>query len=206
MKKHFHTIHPHEIVQIGAKDLIYSNSLDLTISHVSFIYQFEMFFRISASDIKTLRVYLGAHDIKSNFDGRSEHPVVRVIKQKDYVHKTLVNDIAILTLKTPVRISSTIKPVCLPTFHDSYEGQLVTVAGWGDLSERVGPPNELHEVDLHVWTNSRCASKYNHRVNGKIEPTMICAADDQKDSCDVSVFWHFLTIIGHFRRFLPLKT
>ena len=145
-----------------------------------------MFFRLSAADVKTLRVYLGAHDIKSNFDVRSEHRVIRVIKLKDYDPKTLANDIAILTLETPARISSTVKPVCLPSFHDSYEGQLVTVTGWGTLSEQGGQPNGLQEVDLRVWTNSRCASKYNHRIPGKIEPTMICAADDGKDSCGVS--------------------
>ena len=103
----------------------------------------------------------------------------------------MANDIAILTLETPARISSTVKPVCLPTFHDSYEGQSVTVTGWGILSEQGGQPNELHEVDVRVWTNSRCASKYNHRIPGKIEPTMICAADDGKDSCGVSTKLNF---------------
>jgi len=137
----------------------------------------------SASDVKTLRIYLGAHDIKSGSDGRSEHRVIRIIKHKDFDPKTLVNDIAILTLETPARISSTIKSVCLPSFHDNYDGQLVTVAGWGALSEQGGQPNVLHEVDVHVWTNSRCGNKYNNRIPGKIEPTMICAADDQRDSC-----------------------
>merc|ERR1712086_316680 len=73
----------------------------------------------SASDVKTLRIYLGAHDIKSGSDGRSEHRVIRIIKHKDFDPKTLV--IAILTLETPARISSTIKSVCLPSFHDNYD-------------------------------------------------------------------------------------
>ena len=169
-------------------------------------FNLKYFFRFSASDVKTLRIYLGAHDIKSNADGRSEHRVIRIIKHKDFDPKTLVNDIAILTLETPARISNTIKPVCLPSFHDNYEGQLVTVAGWGALSESGGQPNVLHEVDVHVWTNSRCGSKYNNRIPGKIEPTMICAADDQRDSCSVSIYWHFLTIIGHFQKHLTLET
>jgi len=137
----------------------------------------------SASDVKTLRIYLGAHDIKSGSDGRTEHRVIRIIKHKDFNPKTLVNDIAILTLETPASISSTIRSVCLPSFHDNYDGQLVTVAGWGALSEQGGQPNVLHEVDVHVWTNSKCGNKYNNRIPGKIEPTMICAADDQRDSC-----------------------
>jgi len=137
----------------------------------------------SASDVKTLRIYLGAHDIKSGSDGRSEHRVIRIIKHKDFNPKTLVNDIAILTLETPARISSTIQPVCMPTLDITHEGELVTVSGWGALSEGGGQPNKLNQVDVHVISNSECGRKYNNRIPGQIEPTMICAADPNRDSC-----------------------
>ena len=52
---------------------------------------------------------MGAHDIKSGYDGHSEHRVIRIIKHKDFDPKTLVNDIAILTLETPAVMSRTIK-------------------------------------------------------------------------------------------------
>ena len=84
---------------------------------------FQISFRFSASDVKTLRVYLGAHDIKTG--ARSEHRVVRIIKHKDFDPRTLVNDIAILTLETPARMSNSIQTVCLPTYQDSFDIVLV---------------------------------------------------------------------------------
>jgi len=137
----------------------------------------------SASDVKTLRIYLGAHDIKSSSDGRSEHRVVRIIKHKDFDPKTLVNDIAILTLETPARMTNIIQTVCLPNYHVSHLGEKVTVAGWGALAEGGGQPAKLHEVDVTVWSNDECGRKYNNRIPGKIVNTMICAADPSRDSC-----------------------
>jgi len=135
----------------------------------------------SASDVKTLKVYLGAHDIKNG--QRSEHNVIRIIKHKDFNPKTLVNDIAILTLETPARMSNTIKTVCLPTYDSTFTNQQVTVSGWGALSEGGRQPSKLHEVDVNVISNSECGGKYNSRIPGRIESTMICAAGWQKDSC-----------------------
>jgi len=137
----------------------------------------------SASDVKTLRIYLGAHDIKSGYDGHSEHRVIRIIKHKDFDPKTLVNDIAILTLETPAVMSRTIKTVCLPSVDISHEGEYVTVAGWGALSEGGGQPNKLHEVRVKVWANSDCGRRYNNRIPGRIESNMLCASDNGRDSC-----------------------
>merc|ERR1711935_144816 len=137
----------------------------------------------SASDVKTLRIYLGAHDIKSEYDGHSVHRVIRIIKHKDFNPKTLVNDIAILTLETAAKISRTIKTVCLPSVDISHEREYVTVACWGATSEGGGQPNKLHEVRVKVWSNTDCGNKYNKRIPGKIESNMLCASDSGKDSC-----------------------
>jgi len=135
----------------------------------------------SASDVKTLRIYLGAHDIKTG--SRSEHRVVRIIKHKDFNPSTLVNDIAILTLETPARMSNSVKTVCLPTVSSTYVNRRVTVSGWGALSEGGGQPSALHEVDVTVMSNAQCGNKYNSRIPGQIVDSMICAADYNKDSC-----------------------
>ena len=42
----------------------------------------------SASDVRTLRVYLGVHNIKVG--SRTEHRVIRIIKHKDFDPDTLV--------------------------------------------------------------------------------------------------------------------
>jgi len=144
----------------------------------------------SARDVqRRLRVHLGTTYVNSNKEviGQSEHRVIRVIKHGAYTIKTYNNDIAILTLETPARISSTIKPICLPSFHDSYEGQLATVAAWGSGATINGSSRFTiaqikrvfgsRKTGIPVWTNSRCASSYDH---AKVQPTMICAADECK--------------------------
>ena len=144
---------------------------------------FFLSYRFSASDVKTLRIYLGAHDIKTG--SRSEHRVVRIIKHKDFNPSTLVNDIAILTLETPARMSNSIRTVCLPTVSSTYVNRRVTVSGWGALAEGGGQPSALHEVDVTVMSNAQCGNKYNSRIPGQIVDSMICAADYNKDSCSV---------------------
>jgi secreted trypsin-like serine protease len=135
---------------------------------------------LAASDVKTLRVWLGAHDIKHG--SKTEHKVIRIIKHKDFDPRTLVNDIAILTLNTPAKISNSIKTVCLPLV-DAAENERVTVAGWGSTSEGGGQPSKLHEVEVDVWSNQKCKNSYGNRIPGKIVDTMICAASSNKDSC-----------------------
>ena len=74
------------------------------------------------------------------------------------------------------------------------------MSGWGALSEGGGQPNKLNQVDVHVISNSECGRKYNNRIPGQIEPTMICAADPNRDSCSVSV--NFVAIICYERKIL----
>jgi len=136
---------------------------------------------MSASDVKTLRVYLGAHNIKNG--ARTEHRVVRIIKHIDFEPRTLANDIAILTLETPARIGGTINTVCLPDNDYSYYNQIATVAGWGSKGEGKGQPSQLYKVDVRVWSNKQCANTYNNRIPGRIEDNMLCAADNGRDSC-----------------------
>merc|ERR1712088_969580 len=136
---------------------------------------------LSANDVKTLRVYLGAHSIKSG--PKSEHRIIRIIKHKDFDSRTLVNDIAILTLETPAKISGAVNVICLPDYVNSFVNRQVTVAGWGSKGEGKSQPKELYKVNVNVWSNNQCAAAYDHRIPGEIKDSMICAAAPGKDSC-----------------------
>ena len=139
--------------------------------------------RFSASDVKNLKIYLGAHNIKTG--PRSEHRVHRIITRKDYNPRTYSNDIAILTLKTPVRMSNSIKTICLPTSSSSYVNERVTATGWGLLDERGRRPSSvLQEFDLTTISNARCVRKYRRR-DMLVDDSMMCASEPGKDACDV---------------------
>jgi len=47
------------------------------------------------------------------------------------------NDIAILTMDSPVTFTHQVRPICLPTGSTLYSGITGTVIGWGSLREGV---------------------------------------------------------------------
>lgn len=45
------------------------------------------------------------------------------------------NDVAILTLDSPVQFRRDIRPICMPSGSAAYAGKTATVIGWGSLRE-----------------------------------------------------------------------
>ncbi|XP_037092372.1 transmembrane protease serine 9-like isoform X4 [Pollicipes pollicipes] len=139
---------------------------------------------MTSYDVRRLVVRLGDHDI-STPDERSheEYQVARIIRHKGFSDQTLHTDIALLTLTEPVKYRDHIRPVCMAEGSNNYTGNLVTVAGWGTLSEAGRQPDKLQKVDLKVWKNAECAASYGSSAPGGIISSMLCASRDGKDSC-----------------------
>ena len=103
----------------------------------------------------------------------TEHPDYRT-RPDDY------NDIAILKLKTPIRFSDTMSPVCLPeNTSENYGGKRATVIGWGITVPRdySSTPDALMKVNVPVLypDDNRC-SIFNW--------TLCAGGEPQKDSCN----------------------
>jgi len=110
----------------------------------------------------------------------------------------ILNDIAILHLERPVRLTNTIRPVCLPTPKTSAEKQAevedtnlesksLTVIGWG-RTESVARPDKLQELELKLVDRNECQSAYLRAgadsKNFQISPRQMCADGDfGSDSC-----------------------
>lgn len=110
---------------------------------------------MSSWDVARLTVRLGDYNIKTNSEVKHiEKKVKRVVRHRGFDSRTLVsgfqtrywtylieihfqyNDIAILTLESPVQFSSVIRPVCLPSGGArDWAGSTGTVIGWGSLRE-----------------------------------------------------------------------
>lgn len=94
------------------------------------------FFSMTSSDVARMTVNLGDHNIRSSFE--TQHvvkKVKRVVRHRSFDLRTLYNDIALLTLDSPVQYSRSVKPICLPTGTKNYGGTYGIVAGWGSLRE-----------------------------------------------------------------------
>ncbi|KAG5893554.1 hypothetical protein JTB14_013638 [Gonioctena quinquepunctata] len=139
---------------------------------------------MSSWDVARLTVKLGDHNIKTNSETRHvEKRVKRVVRHRGFDARTLYNDIAILTLDSPVEFTSHIRPVCLPSGASDHTGKTGTVIGWGSLKESGPQPAVLQEVNIPIWNNRECKLKYGSAAPGGIVEHMLCAGQANRDSC-----------------------
>ncbi|XP_072402812.1 uncharacterized protein l(2)k05911 [Diabrotica undecimpunctata] len=139
---------------------------------------------MSSWDVARLTVRLGDHNIKSNSETRHiEKRVKRVVRHRGFDARTLYNDIAILTLDSPVDFNQQVRSVCLPTSSTDPTGKTGTVIGWGSLRESGPQPAVLQEVNIPIWNNLNCKSKYGPAAPGGIVEHMLCAGEANRDSC-----------------------
>ncbi|XP_034933737.1 proclotting enzyme-like isoform X2 [Chelonus insularis] len=135
-------------------------------------------------DVARLTVRLGDYNIKTPTEIRHiERRVKRVVRHKGFDARTLYNDVALLTLSEPVEFSELIRPICLPTGSQLYNGKVATVIGWGSLRESGPQPAVLQEVAIPVWSNTECKQKYGAAAPGGIVDSFLCAGRATKDSC-----------------------
>jgi hypothetical protein len=97
------------------------------------------------------------------------------------------NDIAILTMASPVEFTETISPVCLPPqeTNDQYVGKLAIVKGWGATGWEENASNYLLHGVQSIISNSVCHKIYTGSF--KITTHMMCAYRRGIDSCHVSI-------------------
>ncbi|KAI9553935.1 hypothetical protein GHT06_019206 [Daphnia sinensis] len=141
---------------------------------------------LSSWDIPRLEVVLGMHVLKPSIDPEAlRKKVKRVTRHRGFDSYTLYNDIAIITLMSPVTYGPTISPICLPTkmFSTTYAGKEAVVVGWGSLKEDGIQPNVLQQVTVRIKTNAQCKKDYGTDAPGGIANHMLCAGTAGKDAC-----------------------
>lgn len=129
-------------------------------------------------------VWIGGYDLRRPDQG-TRIQVSNIFSHENYDGQTLANDIALLELAEDAPAS--LPRVKLPTAEVMAEsataGDMVTVSGWGALSEGGSSPDRLHEVVVPVVSNQACNAPESY--NGQIIQSMICAGlrSGGKDSC-----------------------
>lgn len=88
-------------------------------------------------DVAALTVRLGDHNIRSDTEVKHvERRIKRVVRHRGFDPRTLYNDVAVLTMDSPVAFSHSVRPICLPAGNaKQYSGSTSTVIGWGSLRE-----------------------------------------------------------------------
>jgi secreted trypsin-like serine protease len=108
-------------------------------------------------------VMLGAHNVRlASEPGRVEVRATNYVIHPGWNSNTLANDLAIITLDSPVTFNDQIAPICLaPSNGGLYVNTLATLSGWGrpsDASSSISPV--LRKTNVTVMANSGCSAVY----------------------------------------------
>ncbi|NXS67196.1 FA7 factor, partial [Pandion haliaetus] len=134
---------------------------------------------------KQLRVRLGEHAINYDEKTEQESGVARIIIHEGYTNGQVNNDIALLSLETPVNLTDYVVPICLPekqfAVYELSSIKFSTVSGWGRLLDGGATSSVLMRVDLPRVKTQQCEEE----TDLNITENMFCAGDlsGVKDSC-----------------------
>ncbi|ROL51752.1 Coagulation factor IX [Anabarilius grahami] len=132
-------------------------------------------------------IRVGEHDVSKTEDTEQNLDVTRFISHPRYDSKSSLynHDIALLRLRTPIRLTPTIRPICLGPmlFSNSLlqSGSLATVSGWGRLRFQGRSAVTLQKVELPYVDRTVCKES----SSDQITYFMFCAgySDSPKDAC-----------------------
>jgi secreted trypsin-like serine protease len=113
--------------------------------------------------------------------------VTRIIMHKNYNAGTSDEDIALIEVKSPLALGTTMQQIGLlePSEEPTVlvKDKVLTVTGWGATAQGAAVVRDLQEVDVPFVTREVCNDPLSY--NGKITENMICAgkAAGGVDSC-----------------------
>ncbi|XP_026544402.1 LOW QUALITY PROTEIN: transmembrane protease serine 9 [Notechis scutatus] len=117
----------------------------------------------------------------SGLDGRVEK-IAQIHKHPFYNGYMLDYDVALLELATPLRYTSTVRPICLPDrTHVFSEGRPCVITGWGSTKEGGLTSTRLQKAAVQVIREQDCWRFYPIQISSR----MLCAGFPQGgiDSC-----------------------
>ncbi|KAF5405790.1 Transmembrane serine protease 8, partial [Paragonimus heterotremus] len=172
-------------------------------------------------DPKRWTVLVGEHDMLDESVPHYEIPVQYVRTHPLYKEALLGNDIALMKLERPVRLSNHVNIACLPDPGEEVApGTKCVSAGWGHKTQ--GATNiatTLEHVELLIFSTAKCRQNYGKPAypllpSGEILPkSIICAGHPQggRDSgifdsggpllCQINGQWHVIGIISFGRAY-----
>lgn len=125
------------------------------------------------------KVRVGDHDLGKKGKEEKVISVKNIYPHMKYNRETMENDIAILLLDEPVKLSAKVNTACMPQADDEATNCYVT--GWGRILEGGPQSVVLQQASMPLIDKSTC----NQAMNGKILPGMLCSGHKDKkiDAC-----------------------
>lgn len=138
------------------------------------------------SKVTNLNVRAGSLNLHGS-DGQQSN-ILSVAVYPQFDHKELLNDIAVVRVETPIKISDSVNYISLRT-DGTKSGEVCRSAGWGRMEpmpnlfrgKKETYPSFLMEVELPVISYEECRNYYPAE---QMLPNVICTlAHDGKDAC-----------------------
>ncbi|XP_061416313.1 transmembrane protease serine 3-like [Lethenteron reissneri] len=107
--------------------------------------------------------------------GSNTHSISKIITNAQYVDNTHNDyDIALVKLRSPLGMSSTIGPACLPNYQTDFAvGMNCWITGWGATKVSGTASPTLQEVMVPILSTETCNAVNSY--NGQITSRMVCA-------------------------------
>jgi len=130
---------------------------------------------VSGSSAATgLEVALGSHRRAEADANQQNLAAAEVYLHPSYNKANWSYDLALLRLEAPARMTSCVRPACLPTGGDVEPGAKCWTTGWGKLGSMKGTPEVLQEAEVTIWSQRSCTGFLNYEA-GQIDESMVCA-------------------------------
>ncbi|XP_066935440.1 chymotrypsin-like protease CTRL-1 [Clytia hemisphaerica] len=131
-------------------------------------------------------VVLGENDFSVKEGKEQQIRVIRSITHPKYDEPSSNNDIMLLKLKHPARITKNVRPICLPPRKfkkNRFDGDECVITGWGVngiIPQGFTNPTILQEAKVKVLTKKTCKKAWFFR---EITRNMVCAVGETTRAC-----------------------
>lgn len=141
---------------------------------------------------KNLVVRAGEHDILSTQidENRQEQNVTNIIVHENVYTQSVINDIALLVLEKPFKLTEAVSTICLPPQSIQTHGNtMCTSGGWGKNAEdRHGKYQAiLKKVNLPIVAQGKCEQmlRRTERLGQffNLDDSLMCAGGERRDTC-----------------------
>lgn len=144
-------------------------------------------------DENKIKVRAGDWDIQdaNEMFGHRDADVEKIVMHEEFHRAALWNDVALLFLKEPFKISPAINPICLPPQDHSFNyNDDCVISGWGknDTGRKGQYQRFLNFVGVSIVANDECQRKLKSTDrlsnNFELHESFICAGGEKgKDAC-----------------------
>ncbi|KAL9970834.1 hypothetical protein ACROYT_G023281 [Oculina patagonica] len=129
-------------------------------------------------------VIVGAHQLAGTTSVQQSIKVAKINAHDSFSWKHFKNDIALIQLRTRVKLSDKVNTVCLPAKGSRVSvGKNCYVTGWGLTVGGGNAADTLQQVMLPVVGHSSCRRKNGKLVPDLEERSMLCAGRKGKGTC-----------------------